>query len=51
MGITKFVILLCIFYFIKSVKLFKVVLKQIVFVSKELYLIITIIVTTSINIS
>ena len=49
-GTTKFVILLYIFYFMKYIKLFKVVLKQVIFISKELCLIIIIIITTSINI-
>ena len=49
MGTTRFIILLYIFYFIKYIKLFKVVLRQVVFVSEELYLII-IIVTIGINV-
>ena len=49
-GTARFVILLYIIYFIKGVKLFKVVLRRVVFISKELYLIITVIVTTGINV-
>jgi hypothetical protein len=49
MGITRFIILFYIFYFVKYVELFEVILKQVVFVSKELYLIIVFI-TTDINI-
>jgi len=46
---TRFVILFRIFYFVKYVKLFKVVLKWVVFVSEELCPII-IIVTTGIDV-
>jgi hypothetical protein len=49
-GTTRFVILLYIFYFVKYIKLFKVVLRRVVFVSEEPCPIIIIIVTTSINI-
>jgi hypothetical protein len=50
-GTTRFVILLRIFYFIKGIKLFKVVLRRVVFISEEPYLIIIVIITTSINVS
>jgi hypothetical protein len=49
-GTTRFIILLYIFYVVKYIKLFKVVLRRVVFVSKELCLIIIIIITTSINV-
>ena len=49
-GTARFIILLRIFYFVKRIKLFKVVLRRIVFISEELYPIITVIVTTSINV-
>ena len=48
-GIIRFVILLCIFCFVKRVELFEVVLGRVAFVSKELYPIV-IIVTTGINV-
>ena len=48
---TRFIILLRIFYFIKRIKLFKVVFRQVAFVSKEPYLIIIVFVTIGINIS
>jgi hypothetical protein len=50
-GTTRFVILLRIFYFVKRIKLFEVVLRQVVFVSEEPYPIIIVIVTTGINVS
>jgi len=49
MGTARFIILLCIFCFVKHVKLFKVVLRRVAFVSEELYPII-VIVTTGINV-
>ena len=50
MGITRFVILLHIFCFVKCVELFEVVLRRVVFVNKELCLIIIIIITTGIDV-
>ena len=50
MGTTRFIILFYIFYFVKRIKLFKVVLRRVVFVSEEPCLIITVIVTTSIDV-
>jgi hypothetical protein len=49
-GTTRFVILLCIFCFIKRIKLFKVVLRRVAFVSKELCLIIIVFITIGINV-
>jgi len=48
-GTARFIILLRIFYFIKYIKLFNVVLRRVVFISKKLCLII-IIVTIGINV-
>jgi len=50
-GTIRFIILLYIFCFVKRIKLFKVVLRRVAFISKELYLIIIVFVTIGINIS
>ena len=49
-GTARFVILLRIFYFVKRIKLFEVVLGRVVFVSKEPCPIIIVVVTTGINV-
>ena len=51
MGTTRFIILLYIFCFIKRIKLFKVALRWVVFISKELYPIIIVFITIGINVN